>query len=275
MLVGTGSDVGKSFIATGLCRLFLQDGFHPTPYKALNLSPNFVVTSDGKEMGLAQAVQAEAAGLCPHHDMNPLFIRPNEEGKTEVVLHGKVLTKEEASSYYDDFNRNKLREEVRRAYDRLSEKYHPLVLEGSGSISELNLRNQDFANMEMALYAGAVALLVADIERGGLFGTVYGTLELLTPEERGAIKGIIINKFRGNPDHFSEGKKMLEDLCQVPVIGIVPHLSDVSIPEEDSKRVALLPEERAVREKSYDHLAMVLRHALDIKKLETLMTQSL
>ena len=196
MLAGTGSDVGKSILATALCRIFLQDGYHPAPFKAQNMALNSYATSDGLEIGRAQAVQAEAAGIPCHTDMNPLLLKPSSDHLSQVVLNGRPIGNRDAYAYFRrDEGREELRRAVQAAYDRLSVRYNPIVMEGAGSIAELNLRDTDLVNMPMARYAGADVVLVADIDRGGVFASTYGSVMLQQPEDRARIKGIIINKF--------------------------------------------------------------------------------
>ena len=234
MFVGTGSDVGKSVIAAGFCRIFLQDGYHPAPFKAQNMSLNSYATPDGLEIGRAQAVQAEAAGIPCHTDMNPILLKPQSDHTSQVVLNGKPVGNQSAGSYFRQEGREELRREVHAAFDRLAAKYSPIVMEGAGSVSEINLREIDLVNMPMAMYAKADVILVADIDRGGVFASVYGSIMLMTEEERQHVKGIIINKFRGDIELFKEGVKIIEDLCHVPVLGVVPYFKDIHIEEEDS-----------------------------------------
>ena len=234
MLVGTGSDVGKSVLATALCRIFLQEGYHPAPFKAQNMALNSYATPDGLEIGRAQAVQAEAAKLPCSTDMNPLLLKPNSEHTTQVVLNGKPVGNRSAYEYFRMEGREELRSAVNAAFDRLTCRYNPIIMEGAGSVSEINLRDSDLVNMPMARHANADVILVADIDRGGVFASCYGSIMLQTPEDRKRIKGIIINKFRGDIRLFEEGKRMIEDLCHVPVLGVVPMFKDITIEEEDS-----------------------------------------
>ena len=234
MLAGTGSDVGKSIIAAAFCRIFLQDGYHPAPFKAQNLALNSYATPEGLEIGRAQAVQAEAAGVPCHTDMNPLLLKPSSDHTSQVVLNGRPIGNRNAYEYFRREGREELRKEVHAAFDRLAARYNPVVMEGAGSISEINLRDSDLVNLPMAMHAGADVILVADIDRGGVFASVYGSVMLLRPEERKHIKGILINKFRGDIRLFESGVKMLEDLCGVPVVGVVPYYKDIYIEEEDS-----------------------------------------
>jgi len=234
MFVGTSSDVGKSVITAGFCRIFKQDGYQPAPFKAQNMSLNSYATPEGLEIGRAQAVQAEAAGIPCHTDMNPVLLKPTTDKSSQVILNGKSIGNHTVKEYFMSGDRAALFEEVKLAYTRLSAKYSPIVMEGAGSISEMNLKHRDITNMRMAIAAGAATYLVTDIDRGGIFASLYGTMALLEPEEKACIKGIIINKFRGDPELFLEGKKMIEDLCQVPVIGIIPYFRDIFIEEEDA-----------------------------------------
>lgn len=238
MLAGTGSDVGKSILAAAFCRIFRQDGYHPAPFKAQNMALNSFATPDGLEIGRAQAVQAEAAGIPCHTDMNPLLLKPQSDHTSQVVLNGRPMGNRNAYDYFRKEGREELRREVCAAYDRLAARYNPIVLEGAGSISEINLCDSDLVNLPMALHAGAKVILVGDIDRGGVFASVYGSLMLLRPHERACIKGILINKFRGDIRLFESGVKMLEELCGIPVVGVVPHYKDIYIEEEDSVSLA-------------------------------------
>lgn len=258
MLVGTGSDVGKSVLATALCRIFLQDGYKSAPFKAQNMALNSYATPEGLEIGRAQAVQAEAAGVPCHTDMNPLLLKPNSEHTTQVVLNGKPIGNRSAYEYFRKEGREELRKEVHAAFDRLKERYNPIVMEGAGSVSEINLRDTDLVNMPMARYADADVILVADIDRGGVFASCYGSVMLQTPEDKARIKGIIINKFRGDIRLFEDGRKMLEDICGVPVLGVVPMFKDIVIEEEDS--VELERKHRSLDADKINVAVVMLRH---------------
>ena len=258
MLVGTGSDVGKSVLCTALCRIFLQDGYRPAPFKAQNMALNSYATPDGFEIGRAQAVQAEACALQPCTDMNPLLLKPNSEHTTQVVLNGKPIGNRSAYDYFRKEGREQLRLAVHAAYDRLASQYNPIVLEGAGSVSEINLRDSDLVNMPMARYADADVILVADIDRGGVFASCYGSVMLQTPEDRARIKGIVINKFRGDIRLFESGRKMMEDICGVPVLGVVPAFKNIAIDEEDS--VELERKGRAAADDKVNVAVVLLRH---------------
>lgn len=241
MIAGTGSDVGKSLIAAGLCRILRQDGFNPAPFKAQNMALNSAATPDGREIGRAQAVQAEAAGIPAEVDMNPLLLKPSGERTSQVILLGRPIGNRDAYTWYRNEGREVLRREVHQAFDRLAERFNPIVLEGAGSIAELNLAATDLVNMDMARYADADILLVADIDRGGVFAAAYGSIMLQTPDDRRRIRGVIVNKFRGDLRLFEQGRKILEEICGVPVLGVVPMADDIHIDEEDSVSLAAKP----------------------------------
>ncbi|MBR5392153.1 MAG: cobyric acid synthase [Prevotella sp.] len=250
MFAGTGSDVGKSIIAAAFCRIFKQDGFHPAPFKAQNMALNSYATPEGLEIGRAQAVQAEAAGIACHTDMNPLLLKPQSDHTSQVVLNGKPMGNKSAYDYWKptpnpsqkegntEGGRIDFRKEVCAAFDRLKARYNPIVMEGAGSISEINLKDTDLVNLPMARHAKADVILVGDIDRGGVFASVYGSIALQTPEDRKLIKGVIINKFRGDMRLFDKGRQMLEDICGIPVLGVIPYYTDIHIEEEDSVALA-------------------------------------
>ena len=272
MLAGTGSDVGKSVVAAALCRIFLQDGYHPAPFKAQNMALNSYATPEGLEIGRAQAVQAEAAGVPCHTDMNPLLLKPQSDHTSQVVLHGKPIGNKDAYEYWrrGECGSNVIdyRREVCDAFDRLSARYNPIVMEGAGSVSELNLRDTDLVNLPMARHAGADVILVGDIDRGGVFASVYGSIVLQTPEDRQFIKGIIINKFRGDLRLFDKGRQILEDICGVPVLGVIPYFKDIYIEEEDS--VSLEQKRRQLAEGKVNIAVVLLRHISNFTDFDTL-----
>ena len=281
MLAGTGSDVGKSVVATALCRIFLQDGYHPAPFKAQNMALNSYVTPDGLEIGRAQAVQAEAAGVDCHTDMNPLLLKPQSDHTSQVVLHGRPIGSRSAYDFWNSPTPHQplhtarqrreaidFRREVCDAFDRLNARYNPIVMEGAGSISELNLRDHDLVNLPMARHAGADVILVGDIDRGGVFASVYGSIALQTEQDRQLIKGIIINKFRGDLRLFDDGRRMLEELCGVPVLGVIPYYNDIHIEEEDS--VALARKHRRLQEGKVNVAVVLLRHISNFTDFDVL-----
>ena len=277
MFAGTGSDVGKSILAAAFCRIFKQDGYSPAPFKAQNMALNSYATPEGLEIGRAQAVQAEAAGIPCHTDMNPLLLKPNSDHTSQVVLNGKPIGNKNAYDYWrrqgdgetgKQGNTIDFRQEVCAAYDRLAAKYNPIVMEGAGSISEINLRDTDLVNLPMARHAGADVILVGDIDRGGVFASVYGSIALQSPEDRKLIKGIIINKFRGDMRLFDEGRRMLEDICGIPVLGVVPYYKDIYIEEEDS--VSLEQKRRQLAEGKVNIAVVLLRHISNFTDFDTL-----
>lgn len=229
MLLGTASSVGKSTLATAICRYFTNKNLKVAPFKAMNISLNSFVTEDGLEMGRAQVVQAEACNITPQSFMNPLLLKPNG-GKTQVIVNGKVKFIMDAYKY-KEINKE-LKKEVSNTYNSIKENYDLLVLEGSGSCAEINLKDTDIANMSMAKMADVPVILVADIDRGGVFASVVGTIMLLDEEERKRVKGVIINKFRGRVDLFKGAMKQLEDIINIPVLGVMPHCT-LDIEDED------------------------------------------
>lgn len=241
MFVGTCSDAGKSIVNAAFCRIFRQDGYAPAPFKAQNMSLNSYSTPEGGEIGRAQAVQAEACGVAPHTDMNPVLLKPSSDQTSQVVLNGRAVGNMSAREYFRSGNKTRLFEEAVAAFRRLEADYNPVVLEGAGSISELNLRDRDITNMRMAREVEAATYLVADIDRGGVFASVYGSVMLLPEEERQLLKGVIINKFRGDVSLFDEGRRLLHDLTGVPVVGVIPYFRDIHIEEEDSVSLEAKP----------------------------------
>jgi len=232
MFLGTGSDVGKSILAAALCRVLKQDGYRVAPFKAQNMALNSFVTSDGGEMGRAQVVQAEAAGVEPHVDMNPILLKPTSQVGSQVIVLGRPIGNMTAKEYYR--YKKQLITIVHEAYDRLAQAYDVIVLEGAGSAVELNLKEHDIVNLSMAKMVNSPCILVGDIDRGGIFASLLGSLALMDPDERDLIAGMVVNKFRGDPDLFQSGVKILENLSGKPVLGVVPYFSHIQIHEEDS-----------------------------------------
>jgi adenosylcobyric acid synthase len=229
---GTGSDVGKSVVAAALCRIFNDFGFKVAPFKTQNMSNNSYVTGEGGEIGRAQVVQAECARIEPHVDMNPLLLKPSANCRSQMVLHGKAAGEVSSGDFRTD--RSKIFEMLMESLERLRSDYELVVIEGAGSCAEVNLRDYDIANFRTAKRCGAPVLLVADIDRGGVFAQVTGTLGLLEPGERNLVKGIIINRFRGDPKLFEDGITFLEKRTRLPVLGVVPYFETIEIDPEDS-----------------------------------------
>ncbi len=242
MIQGTASNAGKSLLCAGLCRIFRQDGHKVAPFKSQNMALNSAITKEGLEMGRAQVVQALAAGVEPVADMNPVLLKPTSNVGSQVIVHGVPRATMKAQDYYR--YKKELRKDVEASYRRLDGAYDIIVIEGAGSPAEINLREDDFVNMGMAAIAGAPVLLCGDIDRGGVFASLYGTVELLEPEEQDRIRGLVINKFRGDVEILRPGLRQLEELTGKPVLGVVPML-DVDIDDEDSLSTRLERGDRA------------------------------
>ena len=231
MVQGTTSNAGKSLIAAGLCRIFRQDGYAVAPFKSQNMALNSFVTREGLEMGRAQVMQAEAAGIEPSVRMNPILLKPTGEQGSQVIVNGEVLGNLSAADYFA--RKKQLIPDIRRAYESLAARNDIMVIEGAGSPAEINLKADDIVNMGMARMAGAPVLLVGDINPGGVFAALYGTVKLLEPEEQRMVRALIINKFRGDPEILRPGLAQLRGLLDIPVAGVVPWLT-LDLDDEES-----------------------------------------
>ena len=231
MIQGTMSNAGKSLIAAGLCRIFRQDGYRVAPFKSQNMALNSFITADGLEMGRAQVMQAEAAGMEPDVSMNPILLKPTNDTGSQVIVNGEVLANMDARDYFA-FKKS-LIPEIQKAFRKLEEKADIIVIEGAGSPAEINLKQDDIVNMGLAKMVGAPVLLVGDIDRGGVFAQLLGTLLLLEEDEKALVKGLVINKFRGDKTILDPGIRMLEERGGIPVTGVVPY-TQLQLEDEDS-----------------------------------------
>ncbi|MCY3568560.1 MAG: cobyric acid synthase [Chloroflexi bacterium] len=232
MVQGTSSHAGKSILAAALCRIFAQEGYQVAPFKAQNMSLNSFVTPDGGEIGRSQAVQAAAAMVEPRVEMNPVLLKPEAEARSQVVVLGRPQARKSAREYYE--LKQQLWPTVTLALDTLRREFDIVVIEGAGSPAEINLKQHDIVNMRVARYADSPVLLVGDIDRGGVFAQIVGTMVLLEPEERALVTGHVINKFRGDPSLLTSGLHLLEEHTGAPAIGVLPYYFDIHVPEEDS-----------------------------------------
>lgn len=231
MVQGTNSNAGKSLTVAALCRIFKQDGYKATPFKSQNMALNSYITKDGLEMGRAQVMQAEASGIEPDVRMNPILLKPTGEKGSQIILNGKVFKDMTAGEYYT--YKEDMIPHIMKAYNSLASEYDIIVIEGAGSPAEINLKKQDIVNMGMAKMADAPVIIVGDIDRGGVFASLAGTMLLFDEEEKERVKGFIINKFRGEVKLLEPGLKMLEDITRIPTLGVVPYIH-VDIDDEDS-----------------------------------------
>ncbi|MBI4202281.1 MAG: cobyric acid synthase [Chloroflexi bacterium] len=232
MVQGTMSHVGKSVLAAALCRILRQEGYRVAPFKAQNMSLNSYATPDGGEIGRAQAMQAEAAGVAPSVDMNPVLLKPEADQRSQVVVLGQPLRAASAREYHE--MKEELWPVVTGALDRLRVQYDVVMVEGAGSPAEVNLKDAEIVNMRVARYTGAPVLLVGDIDRGGVFAQLVGTMALLEPVEQALVKGLVINKFRGDPGLLESGLELLVQRLGVPILGVLPMFTNIHLPEEDS-----------------------------------------
>ena len=236
MIQGTSSDAGKSFVATALCRLLLQKGYQPVPFKPQNVSNNSYVTAEGKEIGRAQGLQAEAAGLEASPFMNPLLLKPSGNGSSEIVLFGERLEVMSGMEYRKSYYEQAVAA-IQTGLTEAAKLGDTLVIEGAGSPVEMNLKKREVVNMKTAELADVPVLLIADIDRGGLFASVVGTIALLEDEERKRVKGIIVNRFHGDPSYFEDGKRWLEDYTGIPVLAVLPFMPEHTLEGEDSRSI--------------------------------------
>lgn len=277
MIQGTMSSAGKSLLCTGLCRVFKQDGYRVAPFKSQNMSSFVHTTADGLRMSRAQVSQAEAAGITPDVRMNPILLVPEGDTGSEVIVNGLSRGHMKAMDYFS--RKQSLVPDIMRAFDDLGREHDIIVIEGAGSPAEINLKENDIVNMGMARMARAPVLLVGDIDRGGVFAQLYGTIALLDDDERHGIKGLVINKFRGDPALLQPGLRMITELTDKPLLGCLPML-DIQLQEEDSLDARKDGEnaqlqDRAFRERQYDLLADAIRAHLDLHMIDRILTKGL
>jgi adenosylcobyric acid synthase len=268
MVQGTSSSVGKSILVAALCRYFAHRGLRVAPFKAQNMSNNAAVCPDGSEIGRAQALQAAAAGAPLDPRFNPVLVKPEADARSQIILMGRPWKTLSASEFYQvkDF----LWAEVKKALDSLRAEYDLVILEGAGSPAELNLITHDIVNMAVANYAGSPVILVGDIDRGGIFAQLLGTLWLLPPEERQLIRGLIVNKFRGDATLFEDGVRILEERSSVPVLGVIPFIHDLHLPEEDAVALENLPPDLSAVDTEVDIVVLRLPHIANFDDLDPL-----
>ncbi|MXX47655.1 MAG: cobyric acid synthase [Chloroflexi bacterium] len=266
MVQGTSSHAGKSILSTALCRIFAQDGYQVAPFKAQNMSLNSFVTPDGGEIGRSQAVQAAAAMVEPRVEMNPVLLKPEAEARSQIVVMGRPQARKSAREYYE--LKQQLWPVITSSLDALRREYDIVVIEGAGSPAEINLKQHDIVNMRVARYARSPVLLVGDIDRGGVFAQIVGTMVLLEPEERALVTGHVINKFRGDPSLLTSGLHLLEEHTGAPAIGVLPYLFDIHVPEEDS--LGLVAQRLGDKETIVDVAVMRLPHIANFDDFDPL-----
>lgn len=277
MIQGTASSVGKSILCTALCRIFMQDGYNVSPFKSQNMSTISYTTKDRLEISRAQAIQAQACRKKPTASMNPILLKPTTDRKSQVYILGKLYDHMDANDYFSF--KPKLKEKIANIYIDLEKKNDIVVIEGAGSPAEINLKKEDFVNMGMAKIAKSPVILVGDIDRGGVFASLAGTMMLLDEEEKKYVKGVIINKFRGSYELLEPGLEMLEDIIKIPVLGVIPYFNH-SIEEEDSikdmgRKLAFADDCIQDKEKQYDELADIVRKNMDMNKIYNILEEGM
>ena len=273
MIQGTTSSAGKSFISTALCRIFKEDGYKVCPFKSQNMSSKYYITKEGHKISTAQALQAKAAGIEPSFYMNPILLTPNSDKGSHVIIKGELYKSMEALEYFDF--KNSLKPMIIEIFKELEKGYDIVVLEGAGSPAEINLKQNDIVNMGMAEIADAPVLLVGDIDRGGVFASLYGTIMLLEEKERSRVKGLIINKFRGDKRLLNSGIKMIEKMLEIPVIGTIPFLP-LELVDEDTlidyeKRCNSKEQSEEEIQVELDKLAKIVRENVNMEYIYSLM----
>lgn len=278
MFQGTSSSVGKTILTAAMCRILKMEGFFVSPFKSQNMTSNSTILDNGKEMASSQVIQAEAAGIEPKVEMNPILLKPTTDKKSQVIVNG-ILTDNVPAAIYQERKEN-LKNIIKNSYNILSNTSDIIVIEGAGSPAEINLNKNDIVNMGVANLVDAPVVLIGDIDRGGIFASIYGTIMLLNEEDKSRIKGFIINKFRGDIEILKPGIKMLEDLVNKPCLGIIPYF-EINIEDEDSivdieavsrrkemKENTDTKEYKRIKEEEYEKLAKIVRESIDIKHIK-------
>ena len=273
MIQGTTSSAGKSLMCTALCRIFKEDGYKVCPFKSQNMSSKYYTTKEEYKMSTAQALQAKAAGIEPDPYMNPILLKPNSDIGSDVIIKGELYKAMGALEYFDF--KNSLKPMITETYKELEKDYDILVLEGAGSPAEINLKQNDIVNMGMAEIADAPVLLVADIDRGGVFASLYGTVMLLEENEKSRIKGLIINKFRGDKRLLDPGIEMIEELLNIPVVGTIPFVP-LELVDEDTlvdyeKKCNMVPQKEEDIQVELNKLAKIVRENVDMEYIYSLL----
>ncbi|QCJ42338.1 cobyric acid synthase [Bacillus sp. S3] len=273
MIQGTASDVGKSLVVTALCRILANEGVKVAPFKSQNMSNYSHIMIDGMEMSRAQRIQAEAARICPTVWMNPILLKPRSDQTSEVVFLGKVIETFSGREYREQFYEKGI-EIIKESLNQLESEYEMVVIEGAGSPVELNLSDREIVNMKVAELADVPVVLVADIDRGGVFASIIGTLELLKPDERQRVRGIIINKFRGDLTLFAEGITLLEEKTGIPVLGVLPFIENHMIEVEDSLSSEIeMTVEVGGSDEKYEKLAAEMKRHLNWDQMKEIIHQ--
>ncbi len=280
MFQGTASSVGKTILTAALCRIFKDDGYLVSPFKSQNMTSDSFLTKEGKEIAMSQAIQAEAAGIEARVEMNPILLKPTNDRQSQVIINGDLTGSMSAGLY--QAKKGQLKNTIKNSYDSLTSKFNIVVIEGAGSPAEINLSKNDIVNMGLADLVDAPVILIGDIDRGGIFASIYGTFILLEEEERSRIKGFIINKFRGDIEILKPGIRMLEDLVNRPCLGVIPYI-DINIEAvhslaeireskgEEIKQNTSSKNCKKTREIEYDKLATIVRENVDIDYIKKIM----
>ena len=275
MIQGTASDVGKTLFLTALCRILANEGYHVAPFKSQNMSNHTYITKDGLEIAKAQALQAKAAKIEPTVWMSPIILKPGTDVQSEVVMLGESVGSVSGRAYRDAYYERGL-DVIKKSLSMLEEPFDFVIMEGAGSPVEVNLKDKELVNMKVAELADVPVILVADINRGGVFASIVGTLELLTASERKRVRGIVVNKFRGDISMFEDGVKWIEDKVNIPVLGVIPYLEH-RLEAEDSLSEQTMQEHgvenQTTVEEDFDDLANQVKQSIDVEEIKKIIVQ--